>query len=63
LLLGQLYTGGDTRLTTIKVYKQEMGGIAVKRLIQKITNKDFIIQKIEVCTQLVIRESVKTIKE
>jgi len=40
-----------------------MGGIAVKRLIQKITNKDFIIQKIEVCTQLVIRESVKTIKE
>jgi len=53
----------NPRLTTIKVFKQEMGGIAVKRLIQKITDRDCVIQKIEVCTQLIVRESVKTIDQ
>lgn len=51
----------NPRLTTIKVFKQEMGSLAVKRLIQKINNNDSIIQKIEVCTQLITRESVKNL--
>lgn len=46
------------RLTTIKVYKQEMGSIAVRRLMQKMNGKDNTIQKVEIGTQLVIRDSV-----
>ncbi|CUH95299.1 hypothetical protein P22_1369 [Propionispora sp. 2/2-37] len=47
------------RLTTIRVFKQEIGGAAVRRLLQKIENsKETITQKIEVNTELIIRESV-----
>jgi LacI family transcriptional regulator len=45
-------------LTTIKVFKQEMGGIAVKRLIEKINSNDSVTQKIEINTDLIIRNSV-----
>lgn len=48
------------RLTTIKVFKQEMGSIAVKRLVEKIEGKDSVIQKIEIGTELVIRDSHKS---
>lgn len=47
------------RLTTIKVFKQEMGSIAVKRLVEKIEGKDSVIQKIELGTELVERDSHK----
>lgn len=49
------------RLTTIKVFKQEMGSIAVKRLLQRMNSNEQVIQKIEVGTELVIRESVKKV--
>ena len=47
------------RLTTIKVFKQEMGEAAVKRLLEKMNNSDLTTLKIEVGTELVIRESVR----
>lgn len=47
------------RLTTIKVFKQEMGSIAVKRLMQKMSGNEHVIQTVEISTELVIRESVK----
>ena len=49
----------NPRLTTIKVFKQEMGSISVRRLIQKMDGNDNAIQKIEVGTELVIRDSHK----
>lgn len=48
----------DPRLSTVKVFKVEMGRLAVKRLIEKIDKVDCIRQKIEVGTELVIRDSV-----
>jgi DNA-binding LacI/PurR family transcriptional regulator len=47
------------RLSTIRVFKQDIGRLAVKRLLEKVNGKDEIIQKIEVATELVERESVK----
>ncbi len=47
------------RLTTIKVYKQGMGSIAVKRLVELIDGDNKLIQKIQIDTELIIRESVK----
>jgi LacI family transcriptional regulator len=49
----------NPRLTTIRVFKQDIGRLAVKRLLEKINQKDGIIQKIEVATALVERDSVK----
>jgi DNA-binding LacI/PurR family transcriptional regulator len=48
------------RLSTVKVFKQEMGGIAVKRLVQLIETKDAVKLKTEVGTLLVIRDSQKS---
>ena len=46
------------RLTTIRVSKQEMGAVAVSRLKQIITNPGTPHLKIQVCTQLIERDSV-----
>ncbi|MCM8711551.1 LacI family DNA-binding transcriptional regulator [Clostridium sp. SYSU_GA19001] len=46
------------RLSTIRVYKQYIGKTAVKRLIQKITDRDEVKLKMEIKTELVERESV-----
>ncbi len=51
----------NPRLTTIKVFKQEMGSIAVKRLVEKIGGMDDIVQKIELGTKLIIRDSHKCV--
>ncbi|NLI59838.1 MAG: LacI family transcriptional regulator [Clostridiales bacterium] len=51
------------RLTTIKVFKEEMGSVAVKRLIHKIDHHDKITQKIEINTELVMRESIKKLQK
>lgn len=51
----------DPNMTTVRVHKQHFGGIAVKRLIDKIKNNDPLRQKIEVCTELVIRNSVRKV--
>lgn len=47
------------RLTTVRVYKQYIGKTAVVRLIQKIEGQDELKLKIEINTDIVIRESVR----
>lgn len=49
------------RLTTVRVHKQYIGKTAIKRLIQKIAEKDEIKLKIEINTEVVVRDSVKKI--
>lgn len=46
-------------LTTLRVPKQEMGRIAVRRLRDMIKDNDDVKLKIQVCTQFIERESVK----
>jgi len=46
----------NPRLTTVRVFKQDIGSLAVRRLMQKI-NGDPVVQKIEVDTELVLRDS------
>jgi len=48
------------RLTTVRVYKQEIGGIAVRRLMEKIDGDPIVLQ-IEVGVELIIRDSDRTI--
>jgi len=51
-------------LTTIHVYKQEMGEIAVRRVLDPIHYKNGDVRtKIQVCTQFVERGSVRDIKQ
>ncbi len=47
------------RLTTIRVSKQEMGQLAVKRMTEIMKNADGSNLKIQVCTQFVERDSVR----
>ena len=49
-------------LTTIKVYKQEMGREAVRRLVSIINTGNMAKFKVESCTDLIERDSVKKIK-
>lgn len=49
------------RLTSIRVPKQEIGRLAVKRIIQMLEDKDENIIKMLVCTRFVERDSVKKI--
>jgi len=48
----------NPRLSTIKVFKEEMGKLAVNRLIDKIESLKSPNQKIELDTEIVIRDSV-----
>lgn len=50
-------------LTTIRVFKQEMGRMAVKQLINKIQNGSSIHTKIEICTAFIERDSVKEVED
>ncbi len=47
------------RLTTIRVSKQEMGAVAVNRMKQLITTHGSSHLKMQVCTQLIERDSVR----
>jgi Transcriptional regulators len=47
------------RLTTIRVFKQEMGQMAVRRLLDMIKDGDGIKMKIQICTEFIERDSVK----
>lgn len=47
------------RLTTIRVFKQEMGQLAVRRLRDIIKDGNGIKSKTQVCTQFIERDSVK----
>ncbi len=49
------------RLTSLRVPKQEMGRLAVRRMIELIKNNDGIKTKIQVCTEFVERDSVRAI--
>ncbi|MDD3238994.1 MAG: LacI family DNA-binding transcriptional regulator [Lachnospira sp.] len=48
-------------LTTIHIYKHNMGEVAVRRLVEQLENDVEANVKTEVCGRLVIRESVKRI--
>lgn len=50
-------------LTTIRFFQQELGKVAVQRLIQRIQNNNIVPVRIQISTKLVERESVKTIKK
>lgn len=50
----------NPRITTVKVHSKTMGRVAVKRLMEKIEEEFDITLKIEVNTELIERESVKT---
>lgn len=47
------------RLTTIRVFKQEMGQMAVRRLLDVIKDGNGIKTKIQICTEFVERDSVR----
>ena len=47
------------RLTSVRVPKQEMGRLAVRKIIEIINGKDEVNTKIQVCTEFVERDSVK----
>lgn len=49
-------------LTTVHVYKREMGEIAVRELAEAMNNKNKMKCKIQVCTEFVERGSVKTME-
>lgn len=51
------------RLTTIRVFKQEMGEIAVRRLADHINLGSKAKAKIQVCTEFVERESVRDLNK
>lgn len=55
LLLGEVCT---PRLSTIHVFKQEMGQFAVRRLVDQIKKGTQTRAKIQICTKLIERESV-----
>ena len=50
------------RLTSLRVPKQEMGMIAVKRIIEMMRDKADVKLKIEVGTDFINRDSVKRLK-
>lgn len=50
-------------LTTIHVYKHNMGEVAVRTILDSYENNNEAKKKIEVCGKLVIRQSVKNLRE
>ncbi|MFQ5651099.1 MAG: LacI family DNA-binding transcriptional regulator [bacterium] len=47
----------EPRLSTIKVFKEDLGAIAVRRLVEMIDNKKMTVDQVLVPTELVLRES------
>lgn len=55
-------TVSDPPLTTVHVYKQEMGEAAVRALLEKMEGKKTVSTKIQVCTDFIERDSVRELK-
>lgn len=51
------------RLTTLKVFKEEMGALAVRRLIEILQHDTGVKTKMQVCTAFIERDSVKDLNE
>ena len=51
------------RLTTIRVFKQEMGQLAVRRLKDVMKDGNGIKSKIQICTEFIERDSVKDLSK
>lgn len=49
----------NPELTTIRVFKQNMGEIAVRSLVDAVNHKDEAVHRTEVCGKLIVRQSVK----
>ena len=47
----------EPRLTTINVHREEMGGIAVRRLVEMIRDKSEVVTKATTPVELIVRES------
>ncbi|MFQ5825200.1 MAG: LacI family DNA-binding transcriptional regulator [bacterium] len=47
----------EPRLSTVRVFKEELGAIAVRRIVEKIENKKLMVNQIIVPVELVLRES------
>jgi len=45
-------------LTTVRVFKQEMGAAAVRRLVDRLTGERKICSKTQICTEFIERDSV-----
>lgn len=50
-------------LTTIRVFKKEMGRMAVRRLLEKMSSKSRVYSKIQIGTEFIERESVRELRE
>ena len=47
------------RLSTMRVPNTEMGMLAVRRVVDLITERDAVVAKIQVCPKLIVRDSVR----
>ncbi|HED03858.1 MAG TPA: LacI family transcriptional regulator [Candidatus Fraserbacteria bacterium] len=52
----------DPRLTTMRVFREEMGRVAARRLLRRIEEPDQPALQIKFSTQLIVRESCGTLK-
>lgn len=52
----------NPELTTIHIYKHNLGELAVRKVLDEVTYKNASKSKIEVCGDLVVRQSVRKIK-
>ncbi|RMD92304.1 MAG: LacI family transcriptional regulator [Calditrichaeota bacterium] len=47
----------DPQLTTIRVFKEELGAVAVRRMVEMIESKNFLSGRVQVPVELVVRKS------
>lgn len=52
----------EPRLSTIRVFKEELGAMAVRRIVEKIENEQMMVNQTLVPVQLVLRESTAKVR-